>query len=209
MAVDVDQLPIPDWDLRCPRCAYLLTGLDTRRCPECGRPFEMSEVVKPWTRVRDPRYTGRELPLPDFGLKCAACGGPLAGATDRACPFCRMQFDPDSFRPAASWFNIAEFLPPGLLLPTLCPLLEEEQIPHFLYEPKSARDIILGGRPNSFRVLAPREFFFDVLWVLREAQRRISAARSLQRRRWRCPTCGESNPGNFEICWNCGAAANR
>lgn len=20
-----------------------------------------------------------------------------------------------------------------------------------------------------------------------------------------CPACGESNPGNFEICWNCGA----
>ncbi len=21
-----------------------------------------------------------------------------------------------------------------------------------------------------------------------------------------CPACGERNPGNFEICWNCGAA---
>lgn len=22
---------------------------------------------------------------------------------------------------------------------------------------------------------------------------------------WRCPACGETVPGNFETCWNCGA----
>jgi hypothetical protein len=24
---------------------------------------------------------------------------------------------------------------------------------------------------------------------------------------WSCPSCHEENPGNFELCWNCGAAA--
>jgi len=24
---------------------------------------------------------------------------------------------------------------------------------------------------------------------------------------WKCPSCHEENPGNFELCWNCGAAA--
>lgn len=27
---------------RCPFCGYLLHGLPTRRCPECGRPFDVS-----------------------------------------------------------------------------------------------------------------------------------------------------------------------
>ena len=24
---------------------------------------------------------------------------------------------------------------------------------------------------------------------------------------WTCPSCAEVNPGNFELCWNCGASA--
>jgi hypothetical protein len=24
---------------------------------------------------------------------------------------------------------------------------------------------------------------------------------------WKCPSCHEDNPGNFELCWNCGATA--
>mgnify|MGYP001101454495 CR=1 FL=1 len=33
--------PIPaSWDLRCTDCGYSLTGLASRRCPECGRPFD-------------------------------------------------------------------------------------------------------------------------------------------------------------------------
>jgi hypothetical protein len=23
---------------------------------------------------------------------------------------------------------------------------------------------------------------------------------------WTCPGCAESNPGNFEVCWNCGSS---
>ena len=23
---------------------------------------------------------------------------------------------------------------------------------------------------------------------------------------WTCPSCSEKNPGNFELCWKCGAA---
>jgi hypothetical protein len=36
-----DGSPIPaEWRLRCPACDYDLTGLSTRRCPECGRIFD-------------------------------------------------------------------------------------------------------------------------------------------------------------------------
>lgn len=47
------------------------------------------------------------------------------------------------------------------------------------------------------------------LWVVRDEQ--LGAARSvladLQRPvtapDWRCPACGESNEGQFAVCWNC------
>jgi hypothetical protein len=33
--------PIPAvWDLRCTSCGYSLTGLASRRCPECGQAFD-------------------------------------------------------------------------------------------------------------------------------------------------------------------------
>ena len=35
-----DGTPIPeDWNLRCSTCGYLLTGLTSRQCPECGTAF--------------------------------------------------------------------------------------------------------------------------------------------------------------------------
>jgi len=33
------QIP-EEWQLRCENCGYLLTGLPTSRCPECGTPFD-------------------------------------------------------------------------------------------------------------------------------------------------------------------------
>lgn len=38
-------LPIPEDPLHvCPECEYILTGLTSRRCPECGSPFRLSEA---------------------------------------------------------------------------------------------------------------------------------------------------------------------
>jgi hypothetical protein len=31
-------------------------------------------------------------------------------------------------------------------------------------------------------------------------------APTVNREDWRCPKCGETVPGNFELCWNCGSA---
>lgn len=40
-----DGQPIPaELNLRCVRCAYLLTGLVNRVCPECGTPFDPLET---------------------------------------------------------------------------------------------------------------------------------------------------------------------
>ena len=37
--------PIPDVGLRCPKCAYLLTGLTEQVCPECGCRFSVEKLI--------------------------------------------------------------------------------------------------------------------------------------------------------------------
>jgi len=34
----------PEWNLHCPECDYDLTGLSSRRCPECGRRFDPHQI---------------------------------------------------------------------------------------------------------------------------------------------------------------------
>ncbi|RMF77629.1 MAG: hypothetical protein D6744_11140, partial [Planctomycetota bacterium] len=67
MELDVWQLPIPDWGLTCPRCRYPLRGLPSHRCPECGTDLDMEKLVEPWSRIREPRFDGTQLPIPNFG----------------------------------------------------------------------------------------------------------------------------------------------
>ncbi len=40
-----NRYPVPGWPAHlCPVCDYLLTGLTSRRCPECGTPFTIAEA---------------------------------------------------------------------------------------------------------------------------------------------------------------------
>ena len=34
-------------------------------------------------------------------------------------------------------------------------------------------------------------------------QQQIQASREAVKTEVLCPSCGETNPGNFEVCWNC------
>src|SRR5262245_40153584 len=129
MDIDLAQIPIPDWDIHCPGCGYALRGLTVHRCPECGRGFEMSEVVRTWTRLRAPRFTGAERPLPDFGLTCVACGAALAGANDDCCTTCRAPFELRAIQPQKTWFLIDESFVAPLNLIALAAVLEQAQVP--------------------------------------------------------------------------------
>ena len=57
MPVDLNQLPIPDWGLRCPTCSYLLKGLPSHRCPECGTQLPMAGLVHVGMHAAADRYT--------------------------------------------------------------------------------------------------------------------------------------------------------
>jgi hypothetical protein len=194
MDIDPNQLPIPDWGLECPRCRYLLKGLPTHRCPECGTEVHVPSLIRPWTPLRPPRFSGNELPLPDFGLTCDACGGPLVGAATHACVYCGEPFDPQALRPPGKWFILRAETCAGLAMPAV---------------QKSAFEI-LGGYSILFtRFRIPTEFYFEVLWLLQRTRQELAEARRPRRAKpWTCPGCGQRNPGNFEICWNCEGVRN-
>lgn len=95
---DIYQLPIPDWGLRCPRCAHPLAGLRDHRCEACKLKLDMVNII------------ARHRPIPDVGLQCPECAYLLTGLTAERCPECGDRFSvrdlienhmvPDFFIPA-------------------------------------------------------------------------------------------------------------
>jgi predicted amidophosphoribosyltransferase len=203
MDVDLTQLPIPDWGLTCPGCGYLLRGLPTHRCPECGEPIAVEELVRCWTRLRAPRFTGHESPLPDLGLRCPTCGEPLAGAVGSACGHCGAGFQIEGWQPRGAWFIVDSELCGRLPIPGVQALLAGEGVPYFPMTEMTVGDIYGGRSMMVARLRVPSEFYFEVRWLLENARRDVEAARAGEQKQWRCAHCGEVNPGHFEVCWNC------
>jgi hypothetical protein len=210
--------PIPDLGLTCPECEYPLTGLIDCRCPECGSEFDLVELLEEeaprddrvpdgaegWPEVAPigaPLFTGQEQPLPDFGLHCAACEQPLAGADNDICRHCGERFDL-SLAPGRNWLNVEAFVPRHLA-ETCCSILHAAGIPYV-----RGRDMPLFAKPTQRRIpsahiLVHRDFYFDALYCIAEAARPASQVASDP---WTCSSCDEHVPGGFEICWSCGQA---
>jgi hypothetical protein len=202
--VDLNRLPIPDWDLECPECRYPLRGLPSHRCPECGLELDMHQVVRPWHRVRPPHFTGTERPLPDFGLACDACDVSLAGAAGEECPACGTPFDLEALRPQRDWFVLDRDLTGELLMPAVQTLLAHEHVPHFEVHDDALRRIYGTAEVTVRRLRVASEFYFEVLHLLQEARLEYESARAAaDEPGWACPGCGEENPLHFEVCWNC------
>ena len=203
MEIDLNILPSPDWGLECPQCRYPLVGLPGHSCPECGTAFDMAGVVKSWHRLREPRFSGHELPLPDFGLLCHACRHPLAGARRRACPDCGAPFDPESIRPRRNWFIVDQGMCGDVSLAGLEPLLAAERVPHMRAHGKLLAEIYGVAKIVGSRLLVPAEFYFELLWLIRDAAKEIEQIRREPVTPWTCPNCGEEVPGHFKVCWSC------
>lgn len=205
--------PIPDVGLSCPNCGYSLTGLTGSRCPECGVRFSLRAMLadeppailrdRPnWVepsdhhlKRREPTFTGCERPLPDFGLICALCDQPLAGAVENRCPACGDPFELVDFAGNRDWVVIDRYAP-HFTSNAVRAVLYGSRIPYLA-------DVSWLGNlcvPESC-VRVPREFFFDALFALQQA---LEPPADFARQPWTCPNCRQSVPKGFEICWNCG-----
>jgi len=199
MTVDIYQLPIPEWHLRCPKCDYLLNGLPGHRCSECGVLLDMASIIPPWARLREPQFTGEELPVPDFGLYCKKCDAPLSGAIRHVCPLCHEPFEPSMLRPTKAWFVANKIVKDEIAPQILALMLEREFLPYTLEEKQNP---VTGLLTWSLHVMS--DFYFDFLWLVR--RRRNEAADVTTKQEWLCPACKNENPANFETCWQCGEA---
>ena len=149
------------------------------------------------------------LPVPDLGVCCPGCGYNLAGLPEHRCPECGRQFTMEEFIPEGQYpvviFNREEVRSS----PQVIELLTRMKVPYM--EVMRPGDVVYGvGSPIGkwARIAVPRACFFEVIDLLRrmamsEPMPEPSAERQSEQG-WTCTACGEENPGNFEICWNCG-----
>ncbi|RJP33897.1 MAG: hypothetical protein C4547_11575 [Phycisphaerales bacterium] len=213
ISIDLYQLPIPAWNLPCPKCGYCLNGLPSHRCPECGQHLDMEAIVPTHARLREPAWTGTELPLPDFGLHCDSCGAPLAGAVQRRCPACGRPFSPFDFRPDGEWIALSgcvDTLPPTSLI---ADRLADQYVPHVVLGRENVSELFgltSAGPGLGESIYVPADFYFDVLALVRAwAAESGSGDAADKRSEWSCAECGEFNPSHFELCWNCQAQRGR
>jgi rRNA maturation endonuclease Nob1 len=212
--------PVPDLGLQCNECGYLLQGLPSGRCPECGAEFSVQEMLVDQLRMgsgaaiasqladpddhhvkrREPTYTGDERPMPEFGLACSECAQPLAGADRDTCPACGQPFDLEAMVPPGDWLDITRFIPRGILI-LAKPILYAAGVPYLV--DNAGLMGVYGGRIPliSGKIRIPREFFFDALHAMAEADEPDDSEAPGA---WTCPACDEDVPSGFEICWNCG-----
>ena len=162
----------------------------------------MEQIVRSWHRVRDPRYTGGELPVPGFGLTCSQCGVELTGAARHICPTCGLDFDLTLLAPSTKWFQVDRYLSAGLPQQVVIGLLDEAYVPYVVSHERGVLEIVGGPAPPRLRVVG--EFYFDFLFLVTQESKRLAQRRSgAQNHTWTCTNCGEDNPGSFDVCWSC------
>ena len=155
-----------------------------------------------WSNLPAPRYTGAELPIPDFGLACAECGCPLAGWTRFECPDCATPVDLPAMLPDKPMICVyrAPQWDQGRMVKLI---LDTNNVPCRLANDALAH--AYGEIPmltGYNEVLVPRSHYFDALYTLRHDWPEGPAVSADE---WSCPECGERCPGTFELCWNCSA----
>jgi hypothetical protein len=149
------------------------------------------------------------LPVPDLGLKCLRCGYPLASLPEHRCPECGAKFEMEDHIPPG---DFALLVVNGDTVPAsheVCELLAQYHIPHLVGDARTDTALMSAGigPPGGGNLKVPRDCYFEVIDLLR---RRLLGqplppppSKSNHCAEWTCASCGESNPGDFEICWNC------
>jgi hypothetical protein len=89
-------------------------------------------------------------------------------------------------------------------------ILDDAEIPHFVRN-GTTQQTIVGGLMTA---ILPLPEFWPALCVVNDHDhpeamrllREVREAGPTSKDDWICVPCGETAPGNFTACWNCGAA---
>lgn len=153
------------------------------------------------------------LPIPDFGLRCLSCGYLIAGLPEHRCPECGRKIRIDEHIPPGDWPLVILDGAPVKVTADVSSLMANYHIPLMPLVNVSGR---AGGIDTAFGIAppghggelhVPRHFFFDAVDLLRRQMlgepmpEPPPAIGNLTD--WNCESCGEENPGTFEICWKC------
>ena len=153
------------------------------------------------------------LPVPDLGLVCKGCGYPLAGLSEHRCPECGRSFTLEEYLPRGDWPALIADGESVRATREVVKLLWTYQIPFLeMHDPWRALSFLNVMRDNSepARIGVPRERYFEAIDLLRRQKLNEPMPdppdAPTETEDWTCAQCGETNPGNFELCWQCGEA---
>ncbi|MFQ5502276.1 MAG: hypothetical protein ACE5EQ_08235 [Phycisphaerae bacterium] len=146
------------------------------------------------------------LPVPDLGLLCKRCRYPLASLPEHRCPECGTQFDVDDYIPPGDTPVVIINGHEVRMNDSVIEVIRRARIPHL--EELHPAETMPGLRQRSQRggrLAVPRGYYFQVIDLLRryELFAELPPPPADPPPEWTCPACNESNPGTFELCWNC------
>lgn len=154
-------------------------------------------------------FDANRLPIPDLGLRCTRCGYPLAHLSEHCCPECGWAFTMDDVVPPGDFPPLFADGKPVRGEPRVLDLLRTYQVPYVtLTDPSlGVFGMVRTSRAVGDPLAVPRERYLEVVDLLRRqklAEPMPPPPEAITRgENWTCPGCGEMNPANFEICWNC------
>lgn len=154
------------------------------------------------TRDFDPE----SLPVPDLGLQCLGCQYRLAGLMQHRCPECGRLFTLDEHIPPGDWPPMIVDREEIRATGEIAALLRAAQIPMMVVRESAAIAYgLTDTMTNSPRLAVPRANYWEANELIRRHRRgeAVDLPAVVDEADWTCPKCGETNPANFEVCWQC------
>ncbi len=148
----------------------------------------------------------------DFGLVCRHCEYPLGGVTRLMCPECGEAIELDDYIPGGAMPPLYAEGKQVRLTDEIAAVFERYAIPYV--EESSSWGLLPGMTIGRLRergqLTVARTHYFEAIDLLRrmklgEAMPPEPPSQESKEIDWTCPACTEDNPGNFEVCWSCGA----
>ncbi len=135
------------------------------------------------------------------------CGYNLAGLPRHVCPECGKIIKLEEHIPPDDFPMVIVNGQHVIVSNEIRDLLADYSVP-FLENKRPSETVMMGPQMDLPGYLCvPRDHYFEVIDLLRRkllGQPMPPAPESTRDvDEWICPGCGESNPGHFDLCWNC------